>query len=380
VYVPARNRVRSAVISVEISQNTSKTVPKISHSSHPSSGSLPFGIIEMIESITAKTSDRTSSQTRTQRAQECTRRADDRLFQMATCIALDFHGTRFTVPKSSLFNLFEHQRNLFDATTYEVQSSVPLGIFELFVKALETCTKVPLTKENAGAISLLAKEFWLGDLLSECSALEIASTPERIAALSERISKLEDQMSSQLLAIAELKGSIVDDERHLKRLDCRIPGLEPNLKTELKELKPGSPAPQATPTPVPPISPSKSLKEVEFPLNEAESFDGIIFYLTRKHGGNVHDKGIVTITTKSVGTSARPIVRNLADFTPYSNFFSNREPGQWVCWDFHEMRVRPTHYTIASWYLQSWVVESSLDGDTWTEIDRKTDSDDFQRA
>jgi hypothetical protein len=37
---------------------------------------------------------------------------------------------------------------------------------------------------------------------------------------------------------------------------------------------------------------------VEFPLKEAESSEGIISYLTRKYGGNVHDKGIVTITSK----------------------------------------------------------------------------------
>jgi hypothetical protein len=43
----------------------------------------------------------------------------------------------------------------------------------------------------------------------------------------------------------------------------------------------------------PPVSPSKSLKGVAFPLQEAKSFDGIISYLTRKHGGNVHEKGIV---------------------------------------------------------------------------------------
>jgi hypothetical protein len=69
---------------------------------------------------------------------------------MRKAFNLEFHGTQFTVPKLSLFNLFEHQRDLFDATCYKVQSSVPLGIFEIFVKALETDGKVPLTKENAG--------------------------------------------------------------------------------------------------------------------------------------------------------------------------------------------------------------------------------------
>jgi hypothetical protein len=44
------------------------------------------------------------------------------------------------------------------------------------VKALETGEKV------------LAKEFWLVDLLSESSALQIDWTPELLTALSERIS------------------------------------------------------------------------------------------------------------------------------------------------------------------------------------------------
>jgi hypothetical protein len=96
---------------------------------------------------------------------------------------LDFHGTRFTVPKLSLFNLFEHHPELIPSTAYEVQSSVPLGIFEIFVKALETGGKVPVTKQNAGAISLLAKEFWLDELLSECSALQTVSPSDQITVL-----------------------------------------------------------------------------------------------------------------------------------------------------------------------------------------------------
>jgi hypothetical protein len=124
-----------------------------------------------------------------------------------------------------------------------------------------------------------------------------------------------------------------------------------------------------------------ALKEVEFPLNEAKSLEGIISYLTRKHRGNVHDKGIVTITSKSV--FACYALRNAADFTSDSCFASKGEPGQWVCWDFHELRIRPTDYTIRSGalkshWLKSWVVESSLDGEAWTEIDRKTDNEDFK--
>jgi uncharacterized coiled-coil protein SlyX len=246
------------------------------------------------------------------------------------------------------------------------------------VKALETGTKVAVTKENAGEISLLAREFWLDDLLSECSALQIASVPELIVTLSARISKLEDQISSQPLAIAELKESITNHERQLESLDCRISALGPNPtkgQTVRKELKPDSPAPVSTPTKKSWFGRRKSLKEVEFPLKKAKSIEGIISYLTRKHAGNVHDKGIVTITSKSVVHDHDP--RNVADLTSGNSSISKNEPDQWICWDFHEMRVRPTHYTIKSYCLKSWVVESSLDGEAWTEIDRKTNNEDF---
>jgi hypothetical protein len=115
---------------------------------------------------------------------------------MTTFFNLDFHGTRFAVPKGNLLDLFEHHTELVAKASYGVQSSVPLDIFEVFARSLETGTKVAVTKENAGAISVLVKEFWLSDLLSQCSALQLASVPELIAALSERISKLEDQISS----------------------------------------------------------------------------------------------------------------------------------------------------------------------------------------
>jgi hypothetical protein len=114
--------------------------------------------------------------------------------------------------------------------------------------------------------------------------------------------------------------------------------------------------------------------------------EGIIAYLTKKHGGNVHEKGIVRITSKSVSDDPKYALTNVAHLTSGASFFeSQNEPGQWVCWDFHEMRVRPTHYTIRAWYLKSWVVEGSLGARSWfpggavqwTEIDRQTDNQDF---
>jgi hypothetical protein len=111
--------------------------------------------------------------------------------------------------------------------------------------------------------------------------------------------------------------------------------------------------------------------------NNATRRDGIISYLTMKHDGNVAKNGIVTITSKSVQNNPKLALKNVADLTSASSFKSKDAPGQWLCWDFRDMRVRPTHYTIKAWYLKSWVLEGSLDGWSWTEIDRETDSQAF---
>jgi hypothetical protein len=56
---------------------------------------------------------------------------------------------------------------------------MPLGSFGVFVEPLKIGTKVVAPSENAGEISLSSKEFWLANLLSQCSDLQLA------AALSE---------------------------------------------------------------------------------------------------------------------------------------------------------------------------------------------------
>jgi hypothetical protein len=115
-------------------------------------------------------------------------------------------------------------------------------------------------------------------------------------------------------------------------------------------------------------------------LKEDKSLDGIISYLTKKHGGNVHNQGIVTITAKSIADNPNRLT-NAANLGDNARFASKDEKNQWVCWDFHGMRVRPTHYSIRNqtgpYFLKSWIVESSIDGMNWREIDRRTDNKDL---
>jgi hypothetical protein len=125
----------------------------------------------------------------------------------------------------------------------------------------------------------------------------------------------------------------------------------------------------------------KPLSTLEIPMKGTTSLDGIISYLTKKHGGHVHEKGIVTLTSKSFWADCPDyLAKNAADFTYDWFFYSRDAPGQWICWDFGERRIRPTHYTMKAESPKSWIVEGSVDGSTWTEIDRRMDTDDFENG
>jgi hypothetical protein len=127
---------------------------------------------------------------------------------------------------------------------------------------------------------------------------------------------------------------------------------------------------------------------VHIPLKAGHPKDGLLSYLTRKYGGNVHDGGQVTITTKSGSSDASFEVRHLADLDDgWAYFQSQNAPNQWVCWAFKGMRIRPTHYTVIScpqeenWcHPQSWIIEGSMDGRYWSEIDRQVDNHDLNAS
>jgi hypothetical protein len=75
-------------------------------------------------------------------------------------------------------------------------------------------------------------------------------------------------------------------------------------------------------------------------MKEANSLDGIISYLTKKHGANVHEEGIVTIISKSVSHDPSYALKKVADLTSDPCFSSKNTRSQWVYWDCREVRLR----------------------------------------
>jgi hypothetical protein len=118
----------------------------------------------------------------------------------------------------------------------------------------------------------------------------------------------------------------------------------------------------------------------EIPLN------GIIAHLTREFKGNVHEKGIVDISAKTIDQNLEQFqAKWAANLYDMSYFQAPNVPNQWIRYDFKTRRVRLTHYTIFphlnGYWLRSWILEGSLDGsdDSWDELDRHKDDTTMNR-
>jgi hypothetical protein len=129
--------------------------------------------------------------------------------------------------------------------------------------------------------------------------------------------------------------------------------------------------------------------------------DGIIAHLTREYDGNVHDREIVAVTSGSFEIETcganphsgayqnRPehAAKNAVDLEAGSYYYSacrakteqiRHTPNNWICYDFKDSRIVPSHYALRSYdagpenaHLKSWAVETSVDGQSWREIDHK---------
>jgi hypothetical protein len=128
--------------------------------------------------------------------------------------------------------------------------------------------------------------------------------------------------------------------------------------------------------------------------------DGIIAHLTRECGGNVHDRHVVDITCGSFEKETRRANPHSGAFGNNPNYAADLETdsrfvsacrirsediphtrNNWICYDFKERRIVPTHYTIRTHgggpggtHLKSWLVETSADGKSWQEVAHEEDN------
>jgi hypothetical protein len=121
-----------------------------------------------------------------------------------------------------------------------------------------------------------------------------------------------------------------------------------------------------------------------FPPITGSPLKGIIHHLTLECGGNVADRGIVSITADRPCNDRRyNAAKNIADLEANSYFHCANAENMSVCYDFKNMKVVLTDYSIRSRYdtdvpnLKSWVIALSNTGDDWTEADWRENRDDL---
>jgi hypothetical protein len=121
-------------------------------------------------------------------------------------------------------------------------------------------------------------------------------------------------------------------------------------------------------------------------FSPSSPLDGIIGYLTTRSCGNVSDRGVVSITSSSVWSSdSTHAAKNAADLSANSLFHSLDEENPWLCYDFKDMIITPSHYSIRSRYNgvpggnhpKYWIVEGSNDGSSWIELDQRINNSDL---
>jgi hypothetical protein len=111
-------------------------------------------------------------------------------------------------------------------------------------------------------------------------------------------------------------------------------------------------------------------------LYRGSDLEGIIHALTKRCGGNVHEKGSVNISCSSSATGT-PI--DLANLTkPCNSWYTGNNANSWIQFDFKDQAVCVNSYTLNSggtgYYIQHWVIEVSNDGSSWVAIDSRSGS------
>jgi hypothetical protein len=139
--------------------------------------------------------------------------------------------------------------------------------------------------------------------------------------------------------------------------------------------------PRLVPSPVSSRSTNRfSGRFYEFRANSPLS--GVIADLTKRSKQNVHKAGVVTITASSTYSfEYTPFL--VADLKANSEWLSLAETDQWLSYDFGDALIRPDYYSIQSAdvnrgsprsFPRHWVLEGSLDGQTWDELDVQADN------
>lgn len=132
-------------------------------------------------------------------------------------------------------------------------------------------------------------------------------------------------------------------------------------------------------------SPGPSLrytkKDKTFEIDPSDPFNGICASLNDECNGNAHEKGIISLTSSSIGIN-QPC--QVIDYGWEGDWGTKNKPNSWLMFDFNDYLVELTGYSLMSipssvnnTHPRSWVVEASNDLENWDVLDKREMNNDL---
>lgn len=116
-----------------------------------------------------------------------------------------------------------------------------------------------------------------------------------------------------------------------------------------------------------------------FILQPGNEFKGIFQYLSTTKSGNIHDNGIINVTSNNLRNAgnSRYHPKNVVDSNINKEYMASGGNQAFICFDFKDKKVEITDYAVrnsnSGGKIRNWVFEISDDMKTWTEIDKRTE-------
>jgi hypothetical protein len=110
--------------------------------------------------------------------------------------------------------------------------------------------------------------------------------------------------------------------------------------------------------------------------NPNPAIEGAVSFFSVQCRGNPADHERIAVTSSSEIDPAHSPSR-ATDLSPSTSFVSQDAPDSWLTINFKASLVRPTRYLIRSAESagpKSWVLESSMTGEKWVELDSRSDN------
>lgn len=291
----------------------------------------------------------------------------------------------------SLFDIFQTSQEVKRTGTYTVRAQIPDHVFSEFCKKVRG-EDIEVTSEMYDTLRTLSMELGYHGLEGDLDLLE--TVPENLFDTEARVREIEGSVDDLVQKTGDLRNDIEDlqslrSEIHAVKTSVdavRTECLEKigevgksleELRRDLKELEKTIRMGQFSSKQAPLCLPTFTID-----YDEAQPFNGILAYLTSKTGGgNLHDKGIVEVSATEAmgGKHEKFVLESEGAYISRSKDADNA----FVCLNFKNMKVSVTKYVLQSpkitvnkyFFLRSWVIEVSYDGDLWDEIDRQENTD-----